>query len=134
MNIVHAPPPMYDEIDAAFHVKGKQGIIFTWGDTIYVPNGGNVTPALRAHEGVHFSRQTNDTPKIEAWWRAYIADPAFRLAEELPAHRAEFKQYRTLHRDPNMRVQYLYQVGARLSGPLYGGLITAAAARRSIAS
>jgi signal peptidase I len=134
VNVVLAPPPMYDEIDAAFHVKGKKGIIFTWGDTIYVPNGGNVTPELRAHEGVHYSRQTNDTPKIEAWWRHYIADPAFRLAEELPAHRAEYKHFCSQHRDPNTRIRFLYAIAERLGGPLYGGLITASAARRSIAA
>lgn len=123
MIIVHAYPPNIDAIDAVFKVRGRKGVIFTYGEKIYVPDGGDVSPELRSHEGVHYSRQTNDVRKIEAWWDRYLVDPEFRLTEELPAHRAEYKQFRAAHRDPNARIRFLHQVAARLSGPLYGGLI-----------
>lgn len=133
MKIIHAHPPMFDEIDAVFKVRGKKGVVFTWGDAIYVPDGSYVSPSLRAHEGVHYSRQTNDTAKIEAWWKKYIVDPAFRLAEELPAHRAEYRQFCSEHRDFNERNRFLHAIAGRLSGPLYQGLLHPAQARRKIA-
>lgn len=129
MKIIHANPPMYDEIDAVFHVRGNKNVIFTWGDTIYVPGGGDVSPELRAHEGVHFSRQTNDPAKIRAWWERYLIDPEFRFDEELPAHRAEYRTFKALNKDRNAHIRALYHIAARLSGPLYGGLVSDAKAR-----
>lgn len=132
MKIIHGLPPMYDEIDAVFHVKGNKHVIFTWGDTIYVPGGGEVSPELRAHEGVHFSRQTNDPAKIRWWWDYYLRDPEFRFAEELPAHRAEYKLFKQLHKDRNSHIRALYHIAARLSGPLYGGIVSDVKARSLI--
>jgi hypothetical protein len=130
LNIVVAFPPMFEEIAAVFPAARGPGAIFTWGDTIYVPGGAHLlTPALRAHEGVHYSRQTNDTPKIEAWWQRYLVDAEFRLAEELPAHRAEYKQFCSTHRDRNLRIQFLHAIAGRLAGPLYGGMLSPAQAR-----
>lgn len=133
MKIVHAYPPNIDAIDAAFKVRGQKGVLFTFGDTIYVPGGERVPAPLKAHEGVHFSRQTNDRPKIEAWWERYIADPEFRLAEELPAHRAEYRQFCALERDRNARSRYLHEIAQRLAGPFYGGLVSFIEARKRIA-
>lgn len=123
---------MFEEIDAVFHIANRP-VIFTWGDTIYDPMSVGVTPELKAHEGVHFSRQTNDPEKIRAWWQQYLVDPAFRLDEELPAHRAEYKTFRALHRDPNARIRALYHIAAKLSGPLYGNLISDSKARQYLA-
>lgn len=124
---------MFDEIDAIFNVKGKP-VIFTWGDTIYNPAGIFITPELRAHEEVHFVRQTGDTPAIEAWWKRYLIDEEFRLAEELPAHRAEFQKFCQTHKDRNARNKFLTTIAARLAGPLYGGLLTLPQARTKISS
>lgn len=134
MKIAHCHPPNIDEIDAVFQVKGKPGVIYTWGDTIFVPDGGVVSPELLAHEFVHYICQTNDTAKIEAWWRSYLADPEFRVQEELPAHRAEYRQFCSTHGDRNQRARFLHVIAGRLSGPLYGGLISRIEARRRIAA
>lgn len=134
MRVIVGRPPNFEEIAATFPMARGPGAIFTFGDAIYVPGGAHLlTPYLKAHEGVHYARQTNDTAKIEAWWRTYLVDAQFRLQEELPAHRAEFRTYCSLHRDPNARIRFLYGIGERLSGKLYGGLMTPAAARRAIA-
>lgn len=135
MKVVVAPPPMFDEIDAVFHVKGKP-VIFAWGDTIYAPQGGPVSEALQAHEAVHGARQSND---IEGWWRRYMTDPAFRLAEEIPAHRAEYRWHAA---QPNahqavkgFRSRLAFHeadIARRLSGPLYGAMISNARARTEI--
>lgn len=133
MKIIRAYPPNIDAIDAVFHIRKVKGVIFTFGDTIYNPDGGDVSPELRAHEGVHFSRQTNEIAKIEAWWQRYLVDPEFRYNEEAPAHRAEYKAYCALHRDYNQRARFLHHVADRLAGPLYGGLVKPSEARRFIA-
>lgn len=119
---------MYDELDAVFHVRGKKGVVFTFGDAIYVPDGHPVAPALQAHEEVHCARQ----PDPASWWRRYIDDPEFRLAEEIPAHRAEYRFICNEYRDRNLRAQLLHALANRLSGPLYGSLIKASDARRMI--
>lgn len=124
MKIVLADPPNIDAIDAVFQVRGKKGVIFTWGDTIYNPSGAVISAPLKAHEGVHYNRQTNDTPKIEAWWERYLRDLEFRLAEEFPAHKAEYQQYCQFERDRNRRMFALTQIAERLAGPLYGNMIT----------
>lgn len=123
MNIVHAWPPNIEEIDAAFNVKGQRGVVFTYGGTIFVPGGETLSLALRAHEAAHSERQTTDVKQIESWWRKYIKDPEFRLAEEIPAHRAEYREYARLHRDRNMRSEMLRKIAQRLASPLYGNLV-----------
>lgn len=134
MKVIHAYPPNIDELDRVFNVRGKRGVIFTWGETIYVPDGFELTSELKAHEGVHFSRQTNDPAKIRAWWDLYLVDPAFRLAEELPAHRAEYRTFCALQRDYNARARFLHVIAARLCGPFYGGLVSHREARQRIAA
>jgi hypothetical protein len=133
MKVVHARPPMFDRIHAAFPEASKPGVIFTWGDTIYAPSGGMPSAWLRAHEGVHFSRQTAPGMTPESWWERYIVDPEFRFAEELPAHRAEYRAFCNAVRDRNQRSRFLATVAERLSGPLYGRMLTMTNARMEIA-
>jgi hypothetical protein len=120
MRVVMDKPPMFDEIRAAFNLTGRS-VIFAWGDTIYNPYGGKITPELFAHEAVHGERQGSD---VEGWWRRYIVDPQFRLAEEIPAHIVE---YQTLLANAGhnraARRKYLGYVARRLCSPLYGSLI-----------
>lgn len=128
--IVRGYPPLIDEIDAAFRVKGKE-VIFAWGTTIFNPQGIAVPPELMAHEAVHATRQGDD---IAGWWRKYIADPALRLAEEIPAHIAEYQELCRIRRpkwtsERNMRRTYSAHVAKRLAAPLYGNLITAGEAK-----
>lgn len=133
MKIVHARPPNFDKIAAVFpQAKGKN-VVFTYGSCIYVPSGGELRAWTKAHEGVHYSRQTDDVKKIEAWWDRYLVDPEFRLAEELPAHRAEWKSIRQAVRDRNARAQMLKELAQRLASPFYGNLLTLAKARVEIA-
>lgn len=131
MIIKHEYPPLIDEIDAAFHVRGKP-IVFSWGDTIYNPAGGQIAPQIIAHEQVHGERQVaypnalgyaGGLSSIVAWWSRYIADPAFRLEEEIPAHIREYEVYSrgTSRHD---RRFYLTHVAHKLSSPLYGSLIS----------
>src|SRR5258708_40289599 len=125
---------MFDEIDAAFHVRGSP-VIFAWGDKIYAPlQQGELPKALLAHEAVHGERQVAYPGGIEAWWRRYIAEPRFRLDEEIPAHKAELAHLLTKAKGPSMRAHVLSRTAARLAAPLYGTLVTSAQATQRLAA
>jgi hypothetical protein len=128
MKVLCTFPPMYAEINRRFNVRGRP-VIFTWGDTIHNPSRIKITPELMVHEGVHSNRQGEEP---EFWWIEYIANPEFRLAEEIPAHRAEYAD--VFSRVPTGRVTEtaLHRIAARLSSPLYGSMIDYYEARRLI--
>src|SRR5260221_325415 len=129
MRVIKDHPPIFGLIVEAFPEATKPGTIFCWGSVIFNPSGNPVSPELRAHESVHASRQGND---IEGWWRRYIADPEFRLGEEMPAHRREYLTFCRRHGNRNQRAEYLEAVVGRLAGPLYGGVLSLAKARAAI--
>lgn len=136
MRVVQAEPPLIEEIDAAFKVRGKP-VLFAWGDTIFNPLGVSIPPELMAHEAVHGLRQALCPGGAESWWRRYIAEPEFRLLEEIPAHVDEFvslcAQYRKNWRsERNMRRTYASHVARRLAAPLYGRLISFADAKKAL--
>lgn len=139
MKIIKAFPPNYAAIAQRFPVKGKQGILYAWGNRIYNPSGIDVLPWILAHESVHGQRQCMifdygveiDTA-VKAWWKRYLAEPVFRLDEEIAAHRAEWTVYSANRSGKVERQWYLDMMVARLSGPLYDNMITPSAARKEI--
>lgn len=131
MNIVIAKPPMFDLIAEVFDIRDKP-VIFTWGNTIFNPTGAHIGPELKCHEGVHYQQQGDDEFEIRHWWSRYLVDAEFRLAQELPAHRAEYHCFKNTHRDRNEVSWFLNQTAQRLSSSLYGGLLSHAQARKEI--
>lgn len=150
MQLIRERPPLFDEIAAVFDVKGKP-VLFAWGDAIYAPSGvSTVAPQLLAHEAVHGRRQkvfsyslmrmgfddqmTDLDPDrehaITGWWRKYISDPAFRLAEEIPAHIAEYKNLCERLPSRSDRRRHLSLVAGRLASPLYRYSISKDEARK----
>lgn len=126
MEIVTDYPPIWDEANARFNI-GKRAVIFAWGNRIFNPNGCRIEAPLLAHETAHGQRQGSD---IMGWWRRYFDDPAFRLAEEIPAHQAEYLA--ALKNAPNRQRRRACEkaIAGRLAGPLYGGMISLPRARR----
>lgn len=113
-------PPNYDIICKHLPaVKRQPSIVFTYGDTIYNPQGHNLRPDLLVHEEVHVQRQKNP----EEWWSEYLTDVRFRLSEELEAYR---EQYIFIEANYNrsMRREILSSIAKDLSGPMYGNLIS----------
>lgn len=129
MNVVNGTPPNFDEIVAVFPFASRKGVIFTYGDTVYV-NGASslLTPQLRAHEAVHVERQLK--AGVRPWWERYLRDADYRLAEELPAHRAEYQAAR--RSDRNAAAMALHVAAQRLSSSLYGSMISFGQAKRAI--
>lgn len=132
MNVVVSSPPNFDAIVERFPFARNQGVIFTYGQTIYNPSGIAISSALKCHESVHAQRQGEDEEEIRQWWRRYLDEPMFRLEEELLAHRAEYRAFKGWEKDSRKQAQELESIAARLSGPLYGNVLTLARARRLI--
>lgn len=126
MKIVIDYPPLFEMIDAKFHVKG-QPVMFTFNGTIYNPEGGKITRELHKHEEVHYQQQGDKEADAVFWWGSYCADgeegSKFRLNQELPAHQIEYKAFCKRHGDHGARNKYLSIVARRLSGELYGNLL-----------
>lgn len=133
LRVVWERPPqeIYDACDKAFGVRGKRGVIWTIGPLLYNPDRIHIDPALFAHEQVHSNRQlaSGDVP---GWWNQYLADKEFRFAEELVAHKEEWRVIRETVPSRTDRRRQLAYVTDRLSGSLYGNLVSRKEARRLI--
>jgi len=124
MNIKCSFPPNIEEIAASLPGALTPGVIFCYGDTIYNPFNVRISTHLRAHEAVHSSRQGKTDEEIRAWWRKYVFDAKFRLEEEVPAHQAEYASFRRQEKDAQLRFQFLITLAKRLSGLMYGQIVT----------
>lgn len=129
MIIVKDKPPNYEAIAAVFPLDKYPGAIFCFGDKVYNPSGRELTRALIAHEDVHRLQQGTN---INMWWHAYLVDPAFRLAQEIPAHQEEYREFCETARDRVERRLYLSSISRRLASPLYGSVLTIDRARSLI--
>lgn len=125
MKVIKAYPPNFAQIAAAFPVKGVPGIIYAYGDRIYAPDAkGPLSPWIMAHEEIHGAQQrTQEGWDVPKWWDRYTESPTFRLEQEIPAHRAEWAAF-AKNFSGYVANYYLDQIAARLSGPLYGNLIS----------
>lgn len=129
--VLRERPPNFDKILAAFPGASAPGVIFAYGGFIYAPGDVGVSLELRAHERVHLLRQGYEQ---DAWWDRYIAEPQFRLEEEILAHRAEYREFARRHGNPTRCAIALQDIAAKLASPLYGALVTLADARKEILS
>jgi hypothetical protein len=128
VDIVEDWPPNIDAIRAVLPVSESN--IFAYGGVIYSPGGGNLPSWLVEHEKVHFEQQ--ERYGLRAWWKRFLNDEEFRLDQELPAHRVEYRVFCQTNRDRNHQSRFLMLLSRRLAAPMYGGLISAGEARRRI--
>jgi hypothetical protein len=122
MEIVYGLPPNYEEVAKTFNIRSNQGVIFTYGNKIYVPGGERISidKPLMKHEETHARQQK--VMGVEEWWDAFLADPAFRLSQELEAYR---NQYRAMAGLPlEDKINYLDHISADLAGEIYGNMLT----------
>lgn len=131
MKVIKAYPPNFAELAKHFPIKGRPGILYAFGDTLYNPSGVKVTPWIMAHEEVHGKRQWEFG--LPAWWATYITHPEWRLKEELLAHQAEMRMFQAHNSGFGVWVHYLNNIATRLSSPLYGSLLSFEEAKRRIA-
>jgi len=126
-------PPNYEAICAKFDIRGRPGIIFTYGGTIYNPDGTDVSPDLHAHEEVHERQQRQLVGGPDAWWDLYIGSAEFRYSQELEAYRVQYG-FAVQHYGRDQRRRVLRHISRALAGPMYGNLMSPDAARRAITS
>lgn len=125
--IVRGIPPNYLAILERFPTARLTGTIFSYGAIIYNPSNAQIPPPLIEHEAVHGERQI--AMGVDAWWERYLKDPLFVLNEEIYAHHAEYK---AVMRRRGPRPSDIRTIAGRLSGPLYGNLLTMAQAKHAI--
>lgn len=126
MKIIHGFPPNFAVLNQHFKIRGKP-VFISYGEILYVPMKTKVPPEILEHEKVHGLRQR--MMGVQAWWKEYIDDSHFRYKEELMGHRAEAKW---LH-DHGVNAEIaIDEVARRLSGSLYGNMVTFDAAKRDI--
>lgn len=122
MKIVRGTPPNFETIKAVLPDCDRPGVIFTYGDTVYVIGGDTLTPELKAHEAVHIKQQLEYPGGPAAWWAEYLSNRDFRLSQERPAHLAEYMACPSA--DRNRKALARSAIATRLSSPLYGSLMS----------
>lgn len=120
MRVIFGYPPNYKDIRAI--LRPPINTLFCYGDTIYNPARLDIAPFQHVHEAVHAARQMEMGP--DPWWHQYLLDPKFRVAEETPAHKAEYEACVAHFDSEARRAKCLDEIAARLSGPLYGRVMT----------
>ena len=131
MKIITSRPPNFEAILKVFPGAANEGVIFSYGDTIYSPDRAVLPPQLMAHEAVHGQRQLEIG--VELWWDTYLVDLGFRYQEELLAHRVEYQELCARHPSRGERRAALRLVAKRLASPLYGRMVTLDKAMEDIA-
>ena len=132
MKIIRELPPNYSDILKVFPIAGNPEILFAFGDVIYTASQKEIPHFLLRHEEVHGMRQLIREGGIEDWWDAYLRDVKFRYVEELVAHRVEYEARIEGAANRQHRRMALKEVARRLSSPLYGGMKSAANAKKDI--
>lgn len=127
MKILKQLPPNYEAIERLFGLANIRNAVFTYGDTVYAPTARleadgtvHLSGDLEAHEAVHITQQA--TYGVDAWWGIYLSDPAFRLAQELQAYRAQYEWAITNMARPSRR-RLLMAISKSLSSKMYGIII-----------
>lgn len=130
MKIEKTYPPNYAEICAVIPaVQEKEGIVFTYGDTIYNPSDAVIEDHLDLHESIHCKQQ--EKMGIENWWKEFLADPVFRLEQETEAYQAQYQfVFKTYGRGSASML--LKQIADDMSGSMYGNILTRKEARKLI--
>jgi len=122
MKIVHDYPPNYKIIKKAFNLNKHENVVFTYGDTLYVPQGEQtvIDKYLMRHEETHARQQGQMTPQW--WWDEFMSNPKFRLEQELEAYREQYKAMQDL--SPEQKAGYLTHIAKDLSSEIYGNLLS----------
>jgi hypothetical protein len=113
-------PPNFKSIEKVFGPH-KGGVVYTYGDTIYSPDAAQLSPDLVIHEMVHMSQQGKDP---EGWWKKYLSEQDFRLAQETEAYQAQFKYLKSIVKHRNGLFNYAHKLACDLAGPIYGNMIS----------
>lgn len=122
-----AYPPNYLQIKT--FLNPGPNTVFTYDDTIYVPNGKPLSGSLKAHEAMHVAQQAE--LGADNWWHDYMHNPLFRADQEVEAYQVQY-QYMVDNYGRERRRQGLDKIASDLSGELYGNIMSKKEAKRLI--
>jgi len=120
MKISNEYPPNIEDIRKV--LKLHEGIVFTYGDTLYNPSGAHIGTDLMRHEETHTVQQ--EKIGVKDWWKKYLSDSAFRVSQETEAYRNQYDAAKKMIRDKNALYLFRRQIATWLSGEMYGNSIT----------
>lgn len=127
MRVIKDYPPNYEAIVKAIpDVKNSPNIIFSYGHDLYIPSGIELGPDYMVHEETHGREQID--MGVDIWWDKYLADPRFRLEQELKAYRRQYG-YATGRYPKHIRKSLLEKISKDLSSEMYGGIVDQKEAR-----
>lgn len=124
MQVSFEKPPVWEEANKLFKLDGRTGVVFTYGDTIYNPWKVNIPQDLIEHEKTHAKQQNWSTDEAKIWWEKYIADPEFRIQQEVEAYGRQYRFLCKTNKDRNKRARILWELAEMCSGPLYGNAVS----------
>lgn len=120
MKVSSEIPDIYYICKSKFGVNWDDGIIFTYGDTVYSKYPLDEFKVV--HEGVHVVQQTSMGK--EEWWDRYLKDVEFRLSQELEAYTAEVKYIKENVKDRNEKSRLIHRICKDISSAIYGNIIS----------
>lgn len=120
MKISDQIPPIYEECAKRFGVKWGQGIIMTYGDTVYCKFP--ISKDLEVHEATHIEQQAKIGKEI--WWKKYFDEPEFRLSQEKEAYLNQAKWIKKNIKDRELKFKLLNKIATDFSSSIYGNIIT----------
>ena len=129
VKILTRQPPNIEAIRARFGDIPKTAV-FAYGKTIYNPSGSAIAQPTLVHEITHFAQQALTNP--ETWWDRYLADPQFRLDQEIEACSNEYNSLREMVRDRNRLNHFLNAIARSLASTQYGNMVGYSQALRLI--
>ena len=132
MIIKKEKPPawIWYQVHTEFEINDGE-TVYSYGDTLFNPAGIEIDEALHQHELTH-SKQQEKCGGPDEWWRKYIADPMFRVEQEIEAYANQYKTYCKYDHDRNRQAKYLHIISSYLASPLYKGNISQSDARIKI--
>lgn len=125
MKIIEEYPPNYAEIEKVFDLRGTHPV-FAYGHKLYNPHGCAIAEHTMVHEEVHEKQQRGilGFMSVRAWWKRYLADPEFRLSQEIPAYQAQYAFVKKTASDRNTLSRFLVILAKDLSGQMYGNMLS----------
>ena len=129
-------PPIWDKIKDSPLAPNPDVMVFTYGDTIYVPSGRKLPDYLIPHEELHMKQQKGYVygalKDSEAWWERYLVDEFFRLEQESDAYAKQYEFICKTTKNREHRNRVLLEIAGSLASESYGSIIGQMAAYRLI--
>ena len=125
LKLSYDKPPIWEEANALFKLEElNMGTIFTFGDTLYNPFQVRMTGDLFVHERTHAEQHQWDGTVAGLWWKRYLADPEFRLEQEIEAYANQYKYIAHNEKSRDKVFENLLFFAKSLGGPMYGNIIS----------